>query len=164
MNLLAVAKRVDFKNILKGVFIGLSRPHFILPTIKATKDCIAISTKNYGKLHHKNGPANAFRHAFWNYLIAKRCFAFKKNEKKVLSWTKKITDWHENAFPNNELARKMDLHNNKVGRLFFMTNFQITEDEAIALFQNMTANSLKIDSSISLDKLDDQLVHITEKS
>ncbi|RDY59940.1 DUF6973 domain-containing protein [Flagellimonas nanhaiensis] len=164
MNPFKVLKRVSFKNILKVTIIGMGHPRFLLPTLRATRECLKISNDLYGRSHFKNGPANAFRHVLWNYLIAKRCFAFKKNEKKVLSWTKKITDWHENAFPNNELARKMDLHNNKVGRLFFMTNFQITEDEAIALFQNMTANSLKIDSSISLDKLDDQLVHITEKS
>ncbi|HBU79725.1 MAG TPA: hypothetical protein DEF18_16635 [Muricauda sp.] len=160
MNLLAVAKRVDFKNILKGVFIGLSRPHFILPTIKATKDCIAISTKNYGKLHHKNGPANAFRHAFWNYLIAKRCFNWQRNEEAVLVWAKKVTDWHEDSFPNKQLAKAMDLHNNEVGRFIFVKNTEKTEQEIVELLRKMTLESIKIDEKSTLSEHKNRMVHI----
>ncbi len=160
MNLLAVAKRVDFKNILKGVFIGLSRPHFILPTIKATKDCIAISTKNYGKLHHKNGPANAFRHAFWNYLIAKRCFTWQRNEEAVLVWAKKVTDWHEDSFPNKQLAKAMDLHNNEVGRFIFVKNTEKTEQEIVELLRKMTLESIKIDEKSTLSEHKNRMVHI----
>jgi len=160
VNLLAVAKRVDFKNILKGVFIGLSRPHFILPTIKATKDCIAISTKNYGKLHHKNGPANAFRHAFWNYLIAKRCFNWQRNEEAVLVWAKKVTDWHEDSFPNKQLAKAMDLHNNEVGRFIFVQNTEKTEQEIVELLRKMTLKSIKIDEKSTLSEHKNRMVHI----
>tara|TARA_Y100001001_G_scaffold100119_1_gene97851 strand:- start:5909 stop:6394 length:486 start_codon:yes stop_codon:yes gene_type:complete len=160
VNLLAVAKRVDFKNILKGVFIGLSRPHFILPTIKATKDCIAISTKNYGKLHHKNGPANAFRHAFWNYLIAKRCFNWQRNEEAVLVWAKKVTDWHEDSFPNKQLAKAMDLHNNEVGRFIFVKNTEKTEQEIVELLRKMTLESIKIDEKSTLSEHKNRMVHI----
>ncbi|MBO0352936.1 hypothetical protein J0656_02830 [Muricauda ruestringensis] len=160
MNLLAVAKRVDFKNILKGVFFGLSRPHFILPTIKATKDCIAISTKNYGKLHHKNGPANAFRHAFWNYLIAKRCFNWQRNEEAVLVWAKKVTDWHEDSFPNKQLAKAMDLHNNEVGRFIFVKNTEKTEQEIVELLRKMTLESIKIDEKSTLSEHKNRMVHI----
>jgi len=160
VNLLAVAKRVDFKNILKGVFIGLSRPHFILPTIKATKDCIAISTKNYGKLHHKNGPANAFRHAFWNYLIAKRCFNWQRNEEVVLVWAKKVTDWHEDSFPNKQLAKTMDLHNNEVGRFIFVQNTEKSEKEIVELLKKMTLESIKIDENSTLSEYKNRMVHI----
>ncbi|WP_318311211.1 DUF6973 domain-containing protein [Flagellimonas crocea] len=163
MNLLAVAKRVDFKNILKGVFIGLSRPHFILPTIKATKDCIAISTKNYGKLHHKNGPANAFRHAFWNYLIAKRCFNWQRNDEAVLVWAKKVTDWHEDSFPNKQLAKTMDLHNNEVGRFIFVQNTEKSEQEIVELLKKMTLESIKIDENSTLSEYKNQMVHILEQ-
>ncbi len=38
-----------------------------------------------------------------------------------MKWTKEITDIHENIFPNAPLQRKMDLHNNKVGREYFMS-------------------------------------------
>ncbi|RPG34282.1 MAG: hypothetical protein CBB72_007545 [Muricauda sp. TMED12] len=160
MNLFAVIKRVDFKNILKGVLIGLSRPHFILPTIKATKDCIAISTKNYGKLHHKNGPANAFRHAFWNYLIAKRCLKWQRNEEIALAWAKKVTDWHEDSFPNKVLPKKMDLHNNEVGRYIFRQHPEKSENEIVELLNKMALESIKIDEYTSLSEFKNRMVHI----
>ncbi|MBO0320861.1 hypothetical protein J0X14_01020 [Muricauda sp. CAU 1633] len=163
MNLFAVLKRVDFKNILKGVFVGLGHPHFILPTIKATKDCISISTKNYGKLHHKNGPANAFRHAFWNYLIAKRCFQWQKNEEVVLAWAKKVTDWHEDSFPNKQLPKAMDLHNNEVGRFIFEQNTKKSEQEIIELLKKMALESIKIDEKSMLSEHKNRMVHILEQ-
>lgn len=163
MNPIAVIKRVDFKNILKGVLIGLSRPHFILPTIKATKDCIAISTKNYGKLHHKNGPANAFRHAFWNYLIAKRCFKWQRNEEVALAWAKKVTDWHEDSFPNKALPKKMDLHNNEVGRSIFRQYPEKSENEIVELLKKMTLESIKIDGNTTLSEFKNRMVHILEQ-
>lgn len=163
MNLFAIVKRVDFKNILNGIFIGLSRPHFILPTIKATKDCISISTKNYGKLHHKNGPANAFRHAFWNYLIAKRCFKWQKNEKTVLAWAKKVTDWHEDSFPNKQLPKAMDLHNNEVGRFIFEQHSKKSEQEIVKLLKQMALESIKIDDNSTLSQYKNRMVHILEQ-
>lgn len=163
MNLFAVLKRVDFKNILKGVFIGLRRPLFILPTIKATKDCISISTKNYGKRHHKNGPANAFRHAFWNYLIAKRCFQWQKNEEAVLNWAKKVTDWHEDSFPNKELPKAMDLHNNEVGRFIFEQHSEKSEQEIVELLKQMALESTKIDDNSVLSYYKNRMVHILEQ-
>ncbi|SDQ16576.1 DUF6973 domain-containing protein [Flagellimonas zhangzhouensis] len=163
MNLFAVLKRVDFKNILKGVFIGLRRPHLILPTIKATKDCISISTKYYGKLHHKNGPANAFRHAFWNYLIAKRCFKWQKSEEVVLSWAKNVTDWHEDSFPNKQLPKEMDLHNNEVGRFIFEQHTEKSEQEIVGLLKLMALESTKIDESSVLSEYKNRMVHILEQ-
>lgn len=40
--------------------------------------------------------------------------------KKSLIWTEKITNLHEELFPNEELQTKMDLHNNEIGRQYFM--------------------------------------------
>lgn len=162
MNLFAVLKQVRLKHILKGILFGIRRPLFLVPTVKATKDCIRISTENYGKLHHKNGPANAFRHAFWNYLIAKRCFRWSKDEETVVNWSKKVTDWHEDAFLNDELAKEMDLHNNAVGRFLFRKNPASSEQEAIEILKKMTLNSTKIDLKTDLSKLKNQLVHILE--
>ena len=57
----------------------------------------------------------------------------------MLDWTKTITDWHEDFSPNSELAKLMDLHNNKVGRDFYLkigdktvseiTNIMVGESE-----------------------------------
>lgn len=160
MNLISVLKRVSIKHLLKGVLLAIRRPFFIGPTMKATKDCIRVSTKNYGKLHQKNGPANAFRHALWNYMIAKRCLKWATKETSVLDWAKQITDWHEDAFPNDALARRMDLHNNRVGRQIFQENPTISEADAIELFKKMTKESTKIDINSDLSQLKTQLVHI----
>ena len=160
MNPFSAVKRVSLKNILKGILLGLSRPLFIFPTLKATKDCMKVSTAHYGKLHHKNGPANAFRHALWNCLIAQRCFRWGKNKDIVLDWAKKVTDWHENAFPNKALAKTMDLHNNEVGRFIFKENIEKSEEEIIAILQKMTRESIKIEEGADLSEFKNQLVHI----
>lgn len=141
----------------------MSHPLFIVLTIRATKDCIRISTDNYGRLHHENGPANAFRHALWNYLIAKRCFRIRHDKDSVLQWAEKITDWHEHAFPNTELAKTMDFHNNAVGRLVFRENPEKTESEIIELLKSMTLVSVKIDSNTKLASLKTQFIHILDQ-
>lgn len=161
MNPLSVLKRVSFKNILKVIFIVLRYPHFAVPTLKATRECMKVSTELYGRLHYKNGPANAFRHAFWNYLIAKKCHKWQKNIEVALNWTEKITDWHESAFPNTPLARKMDLHNNAVGRFVFKKYVEQTETEVIGILKQMAQDSKLIDTSSNLAELENQLVHIT---
>ena len=40
---------------------------------------------------------------------------------KALAWCKKITDLHEELFPNEPLQRHMDLHNNKIGINYFQS-------------------------------------------
>jgi hypothetical protein len=162
VNPISVLKLVSFKHILKGILLGLSRPFFILPTLKATKDCMKISTDHYGKLHYKNGQANAFRHALWNSLMAQRCFYWKKNEEVVLDWTKKVTDLHEQAFPNKPLAKAMDLHNNAVGRSIFEQNIGKSEEEIIAILKEMTSQSIIIEENTDISQLKNQLVHIIE--
>lgn len=163
MNPISILRRVSFKHLLKGILIGLGRPFFILPTLKATKDCLKISSANYGKQHQKNGRANAFRHAYWNYLIAKRCLDWNRNEEVVLQWAKKVTDWHEEAFPNTELAQLMDLHNNEVGRFIFREHLKKSESEMIEHFERMASSSIKIDENSKFSEHKNQLVHIIDQ-
>lgn len=162
MNPIAVLKRVSLKNIFKVIWIGLSHPFFIMPTIKATRECIKISSKTYGKLHHKNGPANAFRHALWNYLIAKRCQKWSKDDTKAMLWAQKITDWHELAFPNTDLARKMDFHNNEIGRQVFVEHPSESEHNVVFILKEKTKESTKVDESSIFTDYKNQLVHIVE--
>lgn len=164
MNPIKVLRRVRPKKIWEVIRLGFSYPLFVLPTLNATKECMSISTSLYGKTHYKNGPANAFRHAFWNYLIAKRCFALRENEKKVLRWTKKITDWHEEAFRNRDLAKKMDLHNNDVGRFLFQKYVSKMKKEVLETLQQMTSNAVQVDDKSDLSKYKNTLVYITTES
>ena len=123
MNVLKTLKRISLKSFWLLAKLCLRFPFFVLPTLSATKQCMSTSTELYGRLHYKNGPANAFRHAFWNYLIAKRCFRSRKNINGVLIWAKKITDWHESAFPNRELAKKWIYTTMKLAAYFSKNTF-----------------------------------------
>ncbi len=122
-----------------------------------------IATLHYGKEHYKNTPANAFRHAFWNYLIAYNCAKWNSNSKKVLHWTKAITDWHENAFINRELPRVMDFHNNKIGRKTYVEHQGETFIKVQRYLQQMTLNSVKVSHPNELIFHVNSLVHICEK-
>jgi len=157
-----ILKQVGFKKLFKAFLLALSHPLFVLPTFWATKSCMAISTSNYQKLHFKNGPENAFRHALWNYLIAKRCYTWRQNIDTVVIWTKKITDWHENAFPNKALAKKMDLHNNTIGRFLFIEHIDKTETEVVEILVEMTKISSLITLGTHLKEHHNKLVHINE--
>lgn len=124
---------------------------------------MSISTQHYGRLHYKNGPANAFRHALWNYLIAKKCHLIRKNEVRVLTWSEKITDWHEVAFQNRELARKMDLHNNEVGRFIYLEYSSKAINEVTDILKEMTRVSSKVDTNSNFANFKNKLVHIIDE-
>jgi len=72
-----------FKSFWQLALLGIKNPFFIYPTFTATKQCLKISTEHYGRSHYQNTPANAFRHAFWNYLIAIKCTKWSKNSNRV---------------------------------------------------------------------------------
>lgn len=88
-------------------------------TIIATYETFRISQHHFPNIHGKHNKANAFRHALWNILIAKKASFFSADE-RVLKWTKEITDWHEEFSPNSDMAKLMDLHNNAIGRNFYL--------------------------------------------
>lgn len=112
-------KSLSLKNLLKLFFTGFSHPIFSILTFFATYKTYKISEKLFPKTHGLHGAGNAFRHALWNSLIMMYCCKVS-SPKKALIWTEKITQMHEDLFPNEPLQRKMDLHNNKVGREYFM--------------------------------------------
>ena len=112
-------KSLSLKNLLKLFLIGFSHPIFSVLTFFATYKTYKISEKLFPKTHGLHGAGNAFRHALWNSLIMMYCSKVS-SPKKALIWTEKITQMHEDLFPNEPLQRKMDLHNNKVGRDYFM--------------------------------------------
>jgi len=144
-----------------GNLLWLSITHilFTMPTFLATKQCMFLSTELYGRKHYQNGPENAFRHALWNYLIAKRCLSWRNNPSKVLRWTKRITDWHEDAFSTSTLARKMDEHNNSVGRQLFKTHGE-DQEKVMYILKRMTSESIQITVETDLNRLKQQFVHI----
>lgn len=123
---------------------------------------MSTSTELYGRQHYKNGPANAFRHALWNYLIAKNCFRWKEKVDTVILWTTEITDWHEKAFPNRDLAKKMDLHNNEIGRLLFKEHLLKIETHVVEILKEMTSDAIKIKADTDFTLIKNQLVYLIE--
>ncbi|MEM6895507.1 MAG: hypothetical protein AAF554_17550 [Bacteroidota bacterium] len=159
MKWVKLLKQVRPKMFGKLLWLSLTHLPYVIPTFLATRQCMALSTELYGRKHYQNGPENAFRHALWNYLIAKRCFRWWKSEPKVLLWTKKITDWHEDAFVNTELAWKMDEHNNAIGRELFAKH-GLNQEKSLAVLKEMTLASFHITTETDLEKFKQQLVHI----
>lgn len=119
----------------------LSRPLLLLPTVWATIESILFSELNFREAHGGRGPANAFRHAAWNLLIAKNCMVFTSAD-KALEWAEFITNMHEECFPNDEFDNQMDLHNNEVGRQVFYELIQ----------KNITTKPKMIEHLVQLSK------------
>ncbi len=163
MNLWRFFKAIKPRQSLKLIKLGFSYPLFVWPTLKATRRSIKIATSNYGKQHHRNTPANAFRHAIWNYFIARECLKWINKEQTVLQWTKKITDLHEDLMPNGPLARSMDLHNNAVGRHLFLKFKALSEMELVSHLKKMAQSSIKVASIEDFNQRSlKQLTHIIE--
>lgn len=136
---------------------------FLLPTLNATRKSLAIATEHFGREHHRNTHANAFRHALWNYLIFKACQKWSKNEEKVLRWTTKITDLHEELMPNAPLAKAMDLHNNQVGREVAFQQKNEAEKTVVSYIKELSLRSKYIESLEELQHIaPTQLIHITD--
>ena len=156
--------RVRPKSFIRLVGLALWHPLYLIPTFLATKNCMAVATEQYGFAHYQNGPANAFRHAYWNFLIAFRCWRWRPNKERALRWVKAITDWHEDAFFSTDLARMMDEHNNEIGRHWAKKLELNDEEQAAAHFMAMAVQSVLIDANTDLEPLKYQMVHIHDET
>lgn len=101
--------------------MGLTLPHplFSIMGFYAILRSFSLAQKHFPKTHSNNGIGNAFRHSLWNCLILMYCCKISSPQ-KALDFCKKMTDLHEELFPNEPLETKMDLHNNQVGIDLFM--------------------------------------------
>lgn len=160
MNPFKVIARVKPEGLWKLLKLAIPNILFLWSTYQATKNCMSISTEHFDKKHYQNGRANAFRHALWNILIAKRCM--KNNVGKALEWTKKITDWHEETFFGQQLPMLMDYHNNEVGRNLLKQNLEWTNEQFVSKLLTMTDEAFKIQEESELNQYKNQLVYITD--
>ena len=129
-------------------------------TAKATTQTLKIVQEKFPSIHGKDNSANAFRHALWNYLIAVRCLKSGGNMNSIISWTKEITDWHEDFSPNVPLARAMDLHNNHIGRALFRSHENKTEKEAITALELKLKSAVQVNSCEEVEKYPTNLIFI----
>ncbi len=117
----------------------------------------------FGKSHHGNNRANAFRHAFWNVLICQKTLKWTKNQKKSMIWAEKVTFLYEKVTQNENLAKMMDLHNNGIGRILFSSIFDQNEEEIIENLTILMKNAQKIVKIEEFPIFNNQLVYLSEK-
>ena len=141
----------------------MKNPMYIIPTIIATKKCMDIAQKEYGNSHHLSNKANAFRHALWVILIIQKCLKCKKNEEKAKLWAENFTNWHERFSPNEAMEREMDLHNNKMGIVFFDDMKDKSEVEIISFLKRKASEAVKISTMKeieNIENIENKLVYI----
>ncbi len=159
----AVIRRVRAGQLLQLVWLCLLHIRMIRPTYKATKMAIGLANDYFGASHRRNTPANAFRHALWNWLIAKECSEFTIDQERILLWTQKITDMHEKILPGNELSNTMDLHNNAVGRAVFRKENIRDREIGVRLFLDKVQTSLLVSTLEEIYRAPDtRLVHLID--
>ena len=145
--------------VLCRAFIG--QPLFIIPTLNATRKTIQICDALFGHEHHKHNKANAFRHALWNFLICQKCYRVSKSAERAINWSKKITQLHEELAPNSELAKRMDLHNNYIGRKLFKDHLS-GRIEIVDLLKNKLKDAVQIKNIEEIERAQKKLVFIED--
>jgi len=160
MSVIRRIKSLNTRQLFSLLGLGVPYPLYILPTIKATQDCVRICNQHFGNTHHINTPANAFRHALWNILIIK--YNQKKTLVKASAWAKRFTDWHEEFAPNAPLDKAMDLHNNAIGRKLAAQFPKERTDIYIQKLQEKVTHSQKLIHINELSDFSEDLVHLED--
>ena len=156
-------RNINLRELTGLTALSFRHPVFLIPTVQATQRCLELCDEYFKGAHHGHNKANAFRHALWNLLIARRCYSWRKNLDKVMVWTKKFTDWHEDFSVNEKLPRAMDLHNNEVGRMVFRRSMLQTEEDHVTTLIHLLTNAIKINKLDDLGNLQGRLVYISEE-
>ncbi|WP_026777324.1 hypothetical protein [Polaribacter sp. Hel_I_88] len=155
-----IVKSLDFKQVWILFLWFLQHPLYLFATAKATYSTVKIAQKEFPDIHDEHNKANAFRHALWNLLIAKESAKFSSDLEDVLSWTKRITDWHEEFSPNKEMAKLMDLHNNKFGRNNFLYLKDKSTETIITTLKNELLNAVQVKQKSEFKNFENQLVYL----
>jgi hypothetical protein len=160
MRFVKIIANIRLGPLVRLVSLVLRHPFMLWPTVKATRACLRAADLHFGKQHHRNTPANAFRHAYWNFLIAHECYNISGQAEKSALWAQAITDWHEEAFVNHDLAKQMDLHNNAVGRTVFLAEPRATANQGKDKMLLLTTSSKKLARLQDIPKDPVILVHL----
>jgi len=112
-------KTLSFQKFLRILKLCVPHPLLTVLATYATFKSFVLAQKHFPKTSSTNGIGNAFRHALWCCLIMMYCCKITSPQ-KALRFCKKLTDLHEELFPNEPLEKQMDLHNNQIGMDLFM--------------------------------------------
>lgn len=91
-------------------------PARTLHILKITRDAQRISEKEKSK--QSDFPDDAFKHVYWSYHLT-RTFGPE--------FSKEITDAHETMPNNTSEQRKMDFHNNEIGRVLASESLSVND-------------------------------------
>lgn len=155
-------QRLSIKQFFILLRVFISRPHYIIPTHKATVKTMQICDKKFGKAHHKHTRENAFRHALWNVIIAKNCYKPNRKVKTVVYWAEKVTTLHEKLAPNEPLETAMDLHNNEIGRKVFIQErfHEKSLEEMKVILIRLMDGAVKVNSISEMEQNRDKMVYL----
>ena len=163
MTIWKVIQRFNFKQSWQLLLFSLKYPLYVYPTLKATSKSFLRAKKEFPKTHGGKGKANAYRHAYWNALICFECNKWSKNKRRILAWAKLITNKHELLSPNEPLDKKMDLHNNLIGRNLFITSDFKNEAQISERIKMKLTSAQKITSLEDVELHPIELVYISHK-
>ena len=130
--------------------------------MRATKRTFEICNQHFGNLHHQNNAANAFRHTLWNILICKYSLKNTKNKQKSVFWAQKVGDLYEKATQNKPLDEAMDLHNNAVGRIYFLNLLDKNEEEIIDYTLKKMKSSKKTTTIEEMKRFYNEMIFIED--
>lgn len=151
-------RTLTFQKVYRLLSATFPHPLFTILSFYATLKSFVLAKQYFPETNSTSGVGNAFRHALWTSLILMYCSKISSPEKSV-KWCKKITDLHEELFPNEPLEKQMDLHNNQVGinlflellptvhRQFFETSFFVE-----ALFKKVKTAEIISENEIANEK------------
>lgn len=162
MSFWKVIRGLKFRQVKSLAAWFIKHPLYMTSTIIATFSTYRISQREFPYIHGQHNKANAFRHALWNVLIAKQSSRFSSNQEAVLEWTQRITDWHEEFSPNEEMAKLMDLHNNRIGRDLFPQLLEKSISEIVVVMKDQLPQAVKVKETTEFDKYLDQLVYLED--
>jgi hypothetical protein len=158
---------MTLKKIMRLLSLVLPHPVFSLLSFYATLKAYTIAQKKFPETASTNGIGNSFRHALWCCFILMYCCKVSSPE-KALAFCKRITDLHEELFPNKPLETKMDLHNNKIGMDYFMEMLQGVHRQFFEKSFFINGLEKKMEDAKVLRHKDDDfsgfLVYLDEKS
>lgn len=143
-------------------WILIRSPHLIIPVYKVTQRTLQICDERFGKAHFYVGQANAFRHTLWNYLLCRKVNSIRNNPIRAIIFTERLVNYYEKVTRNEVMDRKMDDHNNAIGRNIFLSYLDENEEKMIDFIQNEAKNAQKVSQIESFDDLANTLVYLKE--
>lgn len=153
-------RQLSISQLWKFSMLFLKHPLLIIPTYRATKRTFAICDTHFKSEHHASTVANAFRHVLWNVLICSYSLKNTKNKQKSVFWAQKVTDLYEKVTQNNPLDQAMDLHNNAIGRIYFLNLLDKKEEEIIDFALKNMKNAQKVDKIEEMKWFNNEMVFI----